>query len=214
MIIIATNNGLDNLPRLLRSIEDTNKLNIPISIIDTGSTDVKFLDYLDNFDIKYTIYKINGGYDSGAYIYAYENIKSEYYIFLQDSIEITSSEFYEIALDSIQDSYFLALYVFTNPEGLGTCEEALFSYFSESDFNSTKWGVFGPMFACSRDIMGKLYDSNLYFIPKNKEEQMAMERGWGIMVRKLNIPLVFLDHYYVLLQNNSPYLKKYFQDRQ
>ena len=75
MIVIATNNGYSYLPKLIKSLEKTNIFNIPISIIDTGSNDKSFLNYLDHLPSKYQIFKIKEGYDTGAYIYAYENIK-------------------------------------------------------------------------------------------------------------------------------------------
>lgn len=214
MIVIATNNGYDTLPQLLRSIEDTNNLDIPVSIVDTGSTDLKFIEYLDTLPSKYSILKIKKGYDTGAYIHAYENLKSDFYIFLQDSVTILSKDFYSIALNHINNSTFFSYHIFESWEGAYTCEEVLPLHFGQLDIDSYKFGVFGPMFACSKEIMDKLYNSKLYFIPKNKKEQMAMERGWGIMLSKLNIPLTYLDHYKVLLQNKSPYIKKYFKDRQ
>lgn len=213
MIVIATNNGNDHLPNLLKSLEETNKLNIPISIIDTGSTDKSFINYLKNLPPQYKVYKSSGGYDSGAYIYAYKNIESDFYIFIQDSITILSNEFFNKVLDNIKDSKLFAFHVFESWEGAYTCEHILPLYFGKLDIESFKWGVFGPMFACSKNVMEKIYNSNLWFIPKNKEEQMAMERGWGIIACKLNIPLVYLDHYRILLQNKSPYIKKHFLNR-
>ena len=210
MIVIATNNGYSYLPKLIKSLEKTNIFNIPISIIDTGSNDKSFLNYLDHLPSKYQIFKIKEGYDTGAYIYAYENIKSDYYIFLHDSIEILTDQFFKICLDQVTKESLFAYYSFENRQDF---KEELSPYFENSILDSYKFGVFGPMFACSKKIMKQIYDSNLYFLPKNKMEQMAMERGWGIITYILNIPIVCIDHYDVLLNNASPYMKKHFIKR-
>ena len=209
MIVIATNNGYNNLPRLLASLEITNLSNIPISIIDTGSTDKNSIDYLNNLSSKYKVYKINGGYDTGAYIYAYENIKADYYIFFQDSIEIKTEEFFRLTLAQIEADYLFAYYSFNR----GDFEEILSQFYDFKSIQSYKWGVFGPMFACSYKVMSKLYNSKLYIIPKDKMEQMTMERGWGIMAYILDIPLVSLGDYSSLLNNTSPYIIKHFNKR-
>ena len=113
MIVIATNNScvervcrgsgivINNfLERILNSIERIDYIG-DVLVVDTGSDDLKSILYLDelknsNFKFNLIIDKSpNKNYSTGAYIYAFYNYVSDYYIFLQDSVEIKDINFIE-----------------------------------------------------------------------------------------------------------------------
>jgi hypothetical protein len=210
MIVISTNNGINYLPNLLRTLEKINENNIPISIIDTGSTDIEFISYLEElkslnkYKILQTPYK---GYDTGAYIFAYENIDAPYYIFLHDSVEIKHKDFLDNINNNLKDNTIIVFFKFDNKRDF---IEILSNFYLKEDINDFPIGVFGPMFACSKQTMDLMYNSKLFFIPKDKGEQMAMERGWGIIAYKLKLNMLFFDDYSILLNDNCYYFKKHF----
>jgi glycosyltransferase involved in cell wall biosynthesis len=97
MIVIATNNGMEFLPRLLSSIEKYGSGEHKICVVDTGSDDEKFLEYLktlpEDYIVTQTPYK---GYETGAYIHAYKNYVSDGYIFLHDSMEVLRADWIDM----------------------------------------------------------------------------------------------------------------------
>jgi GT2 family glycosyltransferase len=105
MIVIATHNGKEHLKKLLSNLESF-KLDKEISIIDTMSSNKESLDFLDEISTK-NIYNLNiniykteyRGFDTGAYIYAINNLIAERFYFLQDSIIIKDRELFDITDD-------------------------------------------------------------------------------------------------------------------
>lgn len=214
MIVIATNNGNESLPRLLNSLEKYNYNNFPICIVDTGSSNEEFINYLEELKTlnKYTILNIQGGYDTGAYIHAYRNTNSNYYIFLQDSTEIKHEDFFKKLEEYSNSDNIFAYFIFTSPDSAGDFKGILEKYYDTESLANYQFGIFGPMFATSRKILDSIYNNNLYLIPTNKDEQMAMERGWAIAAYKLSIPVYAFDifNHNSLVNDQYYYFKKYF----
>jgi glycosyltransferase involved in cell wall biosynthesis len=214
MIVIATNNGNEDLPRLLDSLEKYNYNNFPICIVDTGSTNEEFINYLEELKTlnKYTIFNIKGGYDTGAYIHAYKNTNSDYYIFLQDSTEIKHEDFFKKLEEYSDKGCIFAFYIFADPDSVGDFTQILEKYYDAESMANYQFGIFGPMFATSREVLDLIYNNNLYLIPTNKVEQMAMERGWAIAAYKLGILVYSFDmfNYSNLANDVYHHFRKYF----
>jgi len=182
MIVIATNNGNEYLPNLLASIDTYGCDNHKICIVDTGSTDNTFIEYLANLDknkyiITHTPYK---GYDTGAYIHAYRNFASSEYIFMQDSIEVISSDWVsEFKKNNSDACYYTAFGTFFDTES----ERQHIIDIGIYNPNTVKC-VFGPIFYIKKPILDSISQRfNLdKVIPTNKQEQMGMERGWAMMI--------------------------------
>ena len=86
-IVIATNNGMLMLPHLLKSFEEKN-VKHPIYIVDTISTDPKFIDYLDNlnYDLNITVEKLSEPLREIACLYhVYEKYQLDDYFYMHDS---------------------------------------------------------------------------------------------------------------------------------
>ena len=190
MIVVATNNGINFLPNLLSDLE---KLNIKeeISIIDTQSSDSEFIDYLENlkyfnkFKLKINVYQTPyKGFDTGAYIYAIQNLKSDRFIFLQDSIRIKNMGFFNLMDEKLKTSNIVTILTF---EG-GWWDNQIQKDFSLKHFGTTifETGIFGPMFAITYKDSQKI-EKNLLVYPENKEQQKAMERCWDIIFKKTNL---------------------------
>jgi hypothetical protein len=212
MIVIATNNGMEFLPNLLSDLEKFN-ITEEISIIDTQSSDSEFIDYLENlksfnkFKLKINIYKTPyKGFDTGAYIYAIQNLKSDRFIFLQDSIRIKSVDFFNLIEEKLKISNVVTILTFDGGFW-GSQNQIDFSlkHFGTSVFET---GIFGPMFSISYIDSQKL-NKNLLIYPENKEQQNAMERCWCIIFKEQNFTIDCLEGSHIdYTINNDEY--KYF----
>jgi hypothetical protein len=196
MIVVATNNGINFLPNLLSDLE---KLNIEeeISIIDTQSNDSEFIDYLENlksfnkFNLNINVYQTPyKGFDTGAYIYAIQNLKSDRFIFLQDSIRIKNMGFFNLIDEKLKTSNVVTLLTFDG----NWWDNQIQKDFSLKHFGTTifETGIFGPMFTISYLDSQKI-EKNLLIYPENKEQQKAMERCWDIIFKKTSLTVDNLE---------------------
>jgi len=205
MIVIATNNGMEHLPKLLDSIQKYGWYGQDVCVVDTGSTDEKFKEYLKELDNKLSYLSIhnfvhivnytgNGGYDTGAYKYAYERYREQedLFIFLQDSVEIKSPNWFPAIMIKLQEGDVCAWLTFTDWYDNQEQVDFVQKYFNEHRYEK---GVFAPMFAIRTKDMDKVYektgikDVQVY----NKWTQQAMERGWAVAFEQAGLRLVSLD---------------------
>lgn len=202
MIVIATYNGFEFLPRLLNSIELFGSSNHKICIVDTGSNDIKSINYINSLDTdKYIIHRQNGGYDTGAYLYAYNAYKSyeSEYIFMHDSIEVLTSEWIDnFKLFNTDVCYYAAFHMFfdSNEQVEWLCKTSIYNH-------STPFGVFGPIFYIKSHILNLISTRfNLNnIIPTNKQEQQHMERGWAMMIDAVTKSVSWLSIFHGSVDN-------------
>jgi hypothetical protein len=194
MIIIATNNGMEFLPNLLSDLEKFN-ITEEISIIDTQSSDSKFIDYLENlksfnkFKLNINVYQTPyRGFDTGAYVYSIKNLKSDRFIFLQDSIRIKSKDFFNLIDEKLKTSNVVTVLTFDG----NFWDNQIQKDFSLKHFGTTTFdkGIFGPMFSISYLDSQKL---NSLIYPIDKNQQMAMERCWSIIFKQQNFTIDSID---------------------
>jgi len=220
MIIIATNNGHLYLEKLLFDFENF-FINKEICLIDTGSTDEESLKFLDKIKNKKIFSKLSiqtletpyKGYDSGAYIYAMKNINSDKYYFIQDSISIKNKDFFDDIDKKLKDNTVVGIIYFDsnfydNEEQVNFCSNK----FGVKDFDL---GIFGPMFAITKNDVNKIIQDLNYF-PSNKNEQCAMERCWPALFKSKDIQVEFLDGNHnnrIFETNGYKYLNKQFANR-
>jgi hypothetical protein len=214
MIIIATNNGKQNLIELLGNLKEFS-FSRKVCIIDTGSTDQESIDFLNelsdvnnyNFEIQIhqTPYK---GYDTGAYIYAINNIESDRYYFIQDSLRIKSKDFFNLIDNKLKPGVVVPLITFGKDQ-YDSLEQLEFCI---KNFGSPyyKKGIFGPMFSILSEDVQKI-DKKYLVYPTNKTLQMGMERGWSLIFEKYNFDIDSLEGDYdpmKIMNNQYNYFKK------
>lgn len=220
MVIIATNNGHLYLEKLLVDFENF-FIDKEICLIDTGSTDEESLKLLDEIKNKKIFSKLSiqilktpyKGYDSGAYIYAMKNINSDKYYFIQDSISIKNKDFFDDIDKKLKDNTVVGFIYFDsnfyeNQEQINFCT----SKFGVKDFDL---GIFGPMFAITKNDVNKIL-KDLNYLPSNKNEQCAMERCWSALFKSKNIQVEFLDGNHngtTFERNGYKYIDKKFANR-
>jgi len=198
MIVIATNNGQKFLTNLISDLIE-HQCKLPIAIIDTQSTDHGFLEYLESLkcpSVKkllnlsvYTTFDKN--YDTGAYMYAIQNLQAERYYFLHDSIRIKTPIIFEEIDKKLVPGVVVALTVFggncyDNEEQRQLCRDN----WGTTQF---KTGIFGPMFSILRTDLEKAWSDLPKILPTNKNEQMGMERGWSVFCTKNNFEVIPLE---------------------
>ena len=206
MIVIATNNGKNYLPKLLNSLNEL-EYSIDVTIIDTQSNDTESIEFINNIDKD--SYKFNisflqtpyRGFDTGAYIYAIRNIKNvDRFYFLQDSIVIKDIKLFDEINKRLCKGKVVPLVgfrtLYDNQEQIDFCND---------NFGSSyyKCGIFGPMFSILKEDI-ELIDDNLLVYPNNKNIQMAMERGWSVIFNKydLNVEPIY-DYDYEKIMNDG-----------
>lgn len=174
MVCISTNNGIKYLPELIKSLRY-----IPYTIIDTGSTDPEFLEYLKTLEnVLYT----DGGWCLGAYKHAVENIDADWYFFMHDSMRIKNRNF----LDK-----------FKNCEVCGWLSFPMF-FDNQSQFSTMSSlypgetpdkGIFGPIFYATKDALDKI---NIHK-PTNIDDAHGMERGIAMAFNQVGVKVDFID---------------------
>lgn len=185
MIVIATNNGMAFLPKLLDSFSKYGTAGHKVCIVDTGSTDPVYIDYINSLDkdayiIMKTPYR---GYDTGAYIWAYRNTNESEYLFMHDSMEVVDSgwvEEFSTHGDVCAYSFFKLNYF-----------DFQFNHFKDVGIYNpnTTVGMAGPIFYIKRPILD-LLDAQFNLdkvIPDCKWNQSGMELGWYMMFATMNI---------------------------
>jgi hypothetical protein len=212
MIVVPTHNNIKILKTFLDSLKNINLQNEDVLIIDTNSTDIEFQKEFNIIEsvYPYTFIRLDYGcYDSGAYIWAYQNIPSNNYIFLQDSIEILNPNYISIIKNKLQEFDVVAGFDFPynydpNPEQKPWVE-------SDIEFSDyPQQGIFGPMFSARKSILDKIPKHWLKF-PTDKLLQQGMERRWSLMFHSINASKTYLEGYGDI--NSSKYIKKHFYTR-
>jgi hypothetical protein len=193
MIVLATHDRVDLLESMLNKLNEINLNGHEVLIIDTNSTNQDYLNYFNQIKEKYNFNFVRLNYtcwDSGAYIYALQNYYSDKYIFLQDSLHITNPNLF-VYIDNLLDQYdvvpfFNFNYIYDHYQQKEWVEEGL-------DFTSLpKYGIFGPIFGATNNILQKLPHDWLKF-PNKKYQGNGMERRWSLMFHLVNANKHYLN---------------------
>jgi hypothetical protein len=234
MIVIATNNGYaerqsrgDEITRsrflenLLISIE---KLNYEGDVVvkDTGSNDLDSINYLENlkkenpFNFNLIVDSSTHPFSTGAYLCAFRKYISDYYIFIQDSMEIKDIDFIKDVEGLLTDNNVVCLvkgdrklYDYDNNEQ----REYVYSSIGHTEYD---YLIFGPVFFIKRSVFEKVIDS-INLLPRKKSEDSGMERAFGSLFKLNNIDIVAIDGEYdfnKMVYDKLRYIKKYHINRQ
>jgi hypothetical protein len=212
MIVIVTHDNIDILNTFLNSLKNVDLNNHEVSIIDTNSQSQNFIDYFFNLKntLPYNFYKLDYKcYDSGGYIWAYQNLKSDNWIFLQDSIEIIRPDFIK-KIDNKLEQYEV-VGGFDFPYSYDPNE--LQKPWVETDIEFEDYpelGIFGPMFSVRNTTMDRIPKHWLKY-PPNKLMQQGMERRWSLIFHSINATKTYLEGYGNI--HSSKWIKKHFYIR-
>ena len=216
MIVISSYNDINVIKTLLNSLNDCDKIDEKVIIVCTCPKQTEMINFLNSlkpsdfkfyFEITITPYS---GYDTGGYIWVYNNFIDDYYIFLQDSLIINNKNWLDV-FKSHRDVDTINAW----------CSFILNDESSHTDFFFPKMGftpnslngeigIFGPMFQISRNGLDKINNKfNINkFIPYNKMSACAMERGWTYLIINSGLNINTIDGSYS--RNMGEYQTKLF----
>lgn len=203
MIVIATFNGHEVLPRLLDSINLHGAGGHSVVVVDNGSTNDNSKEYFAGlpyaaYDFPVVTLQNSGGYETGAFLAAWRLFKNapvdakDSLILLQDSLEVTSHDWAEQfeqrlarPLGAVAWMTWCPLMLYRFPE-----DDAIIQKYGED--NLPEFGIFGSIFSTTYDTMDVIEKAG-YFddLPqtKTKLDSCIMERAWSIAFHRLNIPV-------------------------
>jgi len=216
MIVLATYNGKKFLEGLLDDIKSFKIFNEDVCIVDNNSTNKDHLEYLiklknENYNI---LYNKRGGYDIGAFKYALDNLKSDVWFCMQDSIRLKQDIFsYVTPLLTNKNVYT----ILTVPPGLyDNVDDRMFLslHYKTTQYSS---GMFPSSYFALDEVMQKV--KNDWYIPTNKIESMGMERGMCVVFDKYGIEIKGLGVYNSTrtgdsTKNGYPFFYKIYGGRQ
>lgn len=220
MIVIATHNGGEYLPRLLESLHLHGTGGHPTVIVDTGSTDEEFIRYLETVEgtasfpvtVTRTPYR---GYDTGAYIWAFKNFKAPSYMCMHDSLRIKCEGWLAPFEDRAKPGIGIVAWQqfgprYDNDKQIAFVEKHLGSH------EMSNGGIFGPIFYITQDVVD-IFDERGYLaaIPTDKNEQMGMERGWSAACHGAGLECISVHPYnrQAMYQDEFPDMQKFFPRR-
>jgi glycosyltransferase involved in cell wall biosynthesis len=217
MIIIATHNGKEHLEKCLSSLEKT-ECKYPVCIIDSASGD-KHIEYLKGLEISNPFsfslqvhYIKENVYETGVIKYAIQNIDTDVFVFIQDSLEIKHSLFYERLVDKLNINRVVPILTFPTYHD----DEDHYFFLYENFGTAEYWqGIFGNMFAIRKSDLLKIPINSIPDI-NSKEGSCAMERGWAILFESKFFSISPLEghyHYYRLLYDDYILFRKNFGSR-
>jgi predicted O-methyltransferase YrrM len=198
MVVISTNNGSRHLKNLIDSLERYGPFDEEYLIVDTQSTDLNALIYLDslmlnqklNIKIGQTPY---AGFDTGAIIWAFHHYKRKDYIFLHDSFIIKESNWLNKFRDALTTGTGLVAWQLFDYPCYNDSATAQFVLDSIGVNDHRQKGIFGPCFYTNLKTMELFNEKGLLkAIPANKKEAMAMELGWCAIAYAANVPMYSL----------------------
>jgi hypothetical protein len=197
LTVIATNNGFDYLEKSLEAEKKFGKW--PVLVVDTRSNIPTFSFWAQIICQKYGARYIcldEARYDFGAYMKAVElNPGIENFWFKHDSLYLKSPEFYDV-IEKLLPKYGMIGWHFFAKWGSSFDNEEqrlwLIDKFGSDDYD---YGFYGPNFAVKRSTLELLKPELENLVIDDKLKQQAMERGWSILAKKHNLPVMFLEHF-------------------
>lgn len=219
MIVVACYNNPEVIDNFMSSLNDSELIDEQILLVCTDSSQTQMIKHLsqlknDNLLIDVTPYK---GYDTGAFIWAYKNYKSDYYIFLQESLIVNKKNWYSIFKSHRKKNVLSSWCTFDLFWDNQQQKDVILSKIENNQFNleGKPVGVFGNMFQIDYESLKKIDDRyNLNrFIPNDKVlGSCAMERGWSYLAKNCGIEINNIDGYYSNREcdyTNKLFLKKF-----
>jgi hypothetical protein len=228
LVVIATNNNIPVLMRLLASIDrhsDTFEIPSDLEVLVVGTAPgegKRVKDALQGRTWRFTLAVDEtpwAGYDTGAYLWAYWNHAAEEFLFMHDSCEITGPGWYEQFYVVHQETGALVVPWCTfSPYLLGVvpvereCIVSTYGLYEEPGY-----GFFGPIFWATRTALDRIAAAGyMHFVPSTKVQAQACERFWALYCSRLRIPVapVHRDGYHIVAQGGQhPLISKHFVRR-
>lgn len=231
MIVVATHNSRSNIDRLLESMRVYGTDSTPVLLVVSGNKE--YQDYIDSIckgdhgiqaGLDWVEEPTNG-YEAGAWITAYRHRFAVHFLFIQDSVEITSSGWYDQFRRAGDKAYaagftdFCIPWVTFAPYMLGVTADVaqrimtVYGLFAEPGF-----GIFGSMFYTNRTSLEQIDNAGyMNYQARDKIDSEAYERWWALFFHRLGIPMfpIHANQYSQLHGDGNAFfgLRKHFYSR-
>lgn len=182
MIVFASHDNINLLQLNLSRLCELDLNGHDVLIVDTCSKDNRYIREFHRLKKQYPqfrfIRKEYSSWDTGAYLHAYKHYDASRYIFLQDSLYMSSNTFIK-DIDALLDEYDVV-----------PMFDHYYTYDSEADKQWVEDGLpvtsrpdylfFGPLFATHRSVLDKI-PKEWHREPNDKLTSTRMERRWALM---------------------------------
>jgi len=183
------------------SIESIRKLypTTKILVVDSNSDDKSYVKKLEQYDIIFADIK-NPNYESGAFWYAVDKYKEDFYIVMQDSVilnnlideQINSEELFYCFINFFEDS--MSNHMRTEPSAFISKINEMLGEFEPLPLDSNTFysGVFGPNFIIKRKMVDMMLDKKCHITlrPTNKHEHQIQERVYGLIAKQCGVNVI------------------------
>lgn len=178
MIVVASHNGVEFLPKLLDTMPEE-----PF-VVDVGSTDPEFIEYVAKLS---NSGRIDNLQSIGAYKYAYDRFPDEQeFMFMHDSMLVKDKMFVE-KMSRLGDVVgWLRFPMFFDNHGQ---QHYLSQYYDMG--NLPDYGLFGPIFYAKRSALDKI----TWPVCETLEQAHAAERGLAIAFHQAGVKVEYDDDY-------------------
>lgn len=188
MIIIANHNNKDNLNRILDSIQEHGHPLQDIGVVYSGSESYCLETKIVCGERGIKSVEGDNTFETGAWRKAYTTWEAPRYLFLQDSMEVTSVNFYSQFKDRCNATTAVAWCTFT-PYLLGVTPEVRDRILTEFGiWRAPTFGIFGSMFMADARTLRRVLASGYWDnVPRDKVGSEAWERWWALVFNRLDI---------------------------
>jgi glycosyltransferase involved in cell wall biosynthesis len=184
-----------------KTVESIRKLypTTKILVVDSNSDDKSYAKKLEQYDVIFADIK-NSHYESGAFWYAVDKYKEDFYVVMQDSVilnksideQINSEELFYCFINFFEDS--MANHMRTEPFAFISRINEMLGEFEPvpSDINTFYSGVFGPNFIIKREMVDMMLDKKCHITlrPTNKHEHQIQERVYGLIAKQCGVNVI------------------------
>jgi len=189
VVVVSTHGGTDLLRRSLPLMTKW-----PVVVVDTGAMVPSVWELCDEFDNVAHLTTPYKGYDTGAYLWAYWNVRAKNYLFMQDSCIPREADFVEQFAKKMPGEQGAVGWSSFTME----CWDSDIQRFATAWMygESSKWpakGIFGPIFYTTHKTLFHMHVNGLLPMPPvHKQQQQAMERAWAILFHRAGVRVNFL----------------------
>jgi hypothetical protein len=191
MVVIATHNGAPVLKNLLDDIRSFNIPNNEVCIVDNKSTDKLFIEYVSGLkDDGYNVlFNPMASYQPGAYKLAIETFKANVWCLFQDSMRLKQNVF-EMIEPKLTNNNIYTFLTFDLPDLVYNppIYKFLFEHYQTIRY---KIGIVSNIIFAKDEVIQKTI--NDWAIPTCKNDNSAMEIGFGMTFEKYGIEIHGLD---------------------
>lgn len=189
LIVIATHCGADMLAESLPKTQPW-----PVVVVETGALSPSVMDECDKWSNVAYLNTPYRGYDTGAYLWAFWNIRARNYLFMQDSCFPREKDFVEQFAKAMPGDMGVVGWSSFDINVWDSADQSVATQWMYG--RRDKWpkkGIFGPIFYTNYKTLFHMRIHGLLPMPPvHKEQQQAMERAWAILFHRAGVRANFL----------------------